>query len=159
MAVHTDLFTTPLSEYTCLGIRGRTFGLALAAPPDLVLPVRGKVPLGGPTVAGEQWAGSTHVKHISRNKLIKKKPSQTVTATPEKLKGGAVRGERLCLSMFFRWAERAWGTEFTIQLSTVCVLGSEHLLLIWFVEENSWPFCPWGVSLQPASPLACLSLQ
>lgn len=53
MAVHMDPFTSPLSECTCLGIRGRTFGLALAAPPDLVLPVRGKVPLGGPTVAGE----------------------------------------------------------------------------------------------------------
>jgi len=33
------------------------------------------------------------VKHISRHKLRKKNPSQTVTATPEKLKGGAVRGQ------------------------------------------------------------------
>lgn len=31
------------------------------------------------------------MKHISRNKLRKKKPSQTVTAIPEKLKGGVVR--------------------------------------------------------------------
>lgn len=57
-------------------------------------------------------------------------------------------------------AERAQGTRIYYPvLNTVCVLGSEHPLLIWFVEENSWPFSPWGVSLQPGSPLACLSLQ
>lgn len=100
------------------------------------------------------------MKHISRNKLIKKKPSQTVTAAPEKLKGGAVRGEGLCLSMFSRWAERAqWARLYYSVLNTICVLGFEHPLLIWFVEENSQPFSPWGVSLQPVSPLACLSLQ
>lgn len=111
-------------------------------------------------MAGERWAGSTHVKHISRNKLIKKKPSQTVTATPEKLKGGAVRGAGLCLSMLSRWAEREQRARIYYPVpSTVCVLGSEHPLLIWFVEENSQPFSPWGVNLQPVSPLACLSLQ
>lgn len=110
-------------------------------------------------MAGE-WAGSTHVKHISRNKLIKKKPSQTVTAAPEKLKGGAVRGTGLCLSMLSSWAERAQGARiYYAGLNTVCVLGSEHPLLIWFVEENSQPFCSWGVHLQPVSPLAHLSLQ
>lgn len=61
------------------------------------------------------------MKHISRNKLIKKKPSQTVTATPEKLKGGVVRGAGLGLSMLSRWQKGHRGPGFTIQFTSESV--------------------------------------
>jgi len=65
--------------------------VALAALPGLMLPVSDRFPWASPTKAEKDQTGFTHVKQISRNKLRKKKPSQTVTAIPEKLKGGAVR--------------------------------------------------------------------
>lgn len=57
------------------------------------------------------------MKHISRNKLIKKKPSQTVTAIPEKLKGGAVRGAGLGWSTLCRWQKGHRGLGFTTQFT------------------------------------------
>lgn len=84
---------TPLISllHYCHGSRGRTFGVAVAALTGLMLPGSNRLPWTSPTRVEKDWTGSTHVKHISRNKLRKKKPSQTVTANPEKLKGRVVR--------------------------------------------------------------------
>lgn len=81
------------------------------------------------------------MKHISRNKLIKKKPSQTVTATPEKLKGGAVRGAGLGWIMLCRWQKEHRGLGFTAQFTTQTVCWALNALCpgLWRKDQDLPP--------------------